>query len=149
MNISSAKNRRMTTNSPLLASVPVRSRRRQKSGGESLVADVPGSFARRLTDPIFVNPPARLYTLGGVANGHGGANRFSTIDFFGEQLNRTHFIVVNDEKFRNWASAFLEAKFRAENPHPDWHLAGAFTHYMHDSNLHWSGCTERSKANAT
>ena len=104
--------------------------------------DVPSAFARRLTDPLFVSPPARVYSLGGVAKGPGGANRFSTLDFFGKQLNRTRFIVINDEKFREWASTFLEAKFRARNPSPDPHLAAAFTHYMHERNLHWSGCAE-------
>ena len=53
-----------------------------------------------MTDPMFVNPPARLRALGGVATGHGRANRFSTIDFFGEQLNWTYFLVVNDEEFK-------------------------------------------------
>jgi len=98
-------------------------------------ADVPESFAKRLTDPMFVNPPARVYSLGGV--GHG--SRFSTVDFFGKKLGRTQFIVVNDKKFREWASASLEARFRAKNPHPERPLAGAFTRYMHERNLHWTG----------
>jgi hypothetical protein len=96
-------------------------------------ATVSRKYVKRLTDPMFVNPPARLHALGGVANGHGGANKFSTIDFFGEQLNRTYFIVVNDEKFRRWASALLEARFREANPRPSGSLARAFTHHMHDS----------------
>ena len=105
-------------------------------------ADIPSVFVRRLTDPLFVSPPAREYSLGGVVNGRGGANKFSTIHFFGEPLDRTHFVVVNDEKFRTWTSGFLEAKFRAKNPHPDRPLAAAFTHFMHERNLHWSGCAE-------
>lgn len=103
-------------------------------------ADIPKSFVERLTDPIFVNPPARVYTLSGVAHINGGRYRFSTIDFLGKSLHRTRFVVVNDEKFRKWASAYMEANFNARNPHPDRIIRSAFTHYMRDNNLHWSGC---------
>jgi hypothetical protein len=102
-------------------------------------ADVPESLAKGLTDPMFVNPPARMYSLGGVRHGHGESNRFSTVDFFGKRVGRTQFIMINDEKFREWASTFLEAGFRAKNPHPDRPLAVAFTRYMHERNLHWKG----------
>ena len=108
-------------------------------------ADIPKSFAERLTDPILVNPPARVYTLNGVAPLGGGRYRFSTIDFFGKTLHRTRFVVVNDDKFKTWASAYLEASFKAKNPHPDRTTKSAFTHYMHDNNLHWSGCRVREE----
>ena len=107
--------------------------------------DIPESFVKRLTDPIFVNPPARVYTLSGVAH-NGRRQRFSTIDLLGRPLHRTPYVVVNDEKFREWASDFMESSFRAENPHHDRVVKSAFTHFMHDSNLHWSGCGERRQA---
>ena len=108
-------------------------------------ADIPHSFAERLTDPIFVNPPARVYTLSGVARINGGRHRFSTIDFFGKPLHRSQYVVINDEKFKEWASASMEASFKVRNPHPDPVIRSAFTHYMHDNNLHWSGCRVREK----
>ncbi len=99
-------------------------------------------FVERLTDPLFVNPPARLYSIGGARAEHRGSVKFSTVDLFGKELSRTRFIVTNEEKFKMWAATYLEAMFRAKNADPDRHLAAAFTHYMHDANLHWSGCTE-------
>jgi hypothetical protein len=95
---------------------------------------------------MFVNPPARVYAISGVAHPRGGRYRFSTIDFFGKPLHRTRFIVVNDTKFKEWASSYMEANFKAKNPHPDRLIKSAFTHYMHDNNLHWSGCRKREKA---
>ena len=104
-------------------------------------------FAERLTDPMFVNPPARLCRISGVRPAHRGGVKFSTIDFFGKELSHGLFMVINDEKFNAWVGSSLEAMFRAENPHPESRLAAAFTHYMHESNLHWSGCTERKQNN--
>jgi hypothetical protein len=81
-------------------------------------ADIQESFVKRLTGPIFANPPARVDTLSGVA--HNVRRRgFSTIDLLGRPLRRTRYVVVDDEKFRRWAADFMESSFRAENPHPD------------------------------
>lgn len=108
-------------------------------------ADIPKSFVRRLTDPIFVNPPAMVCKLTGVSHPNGGRRKFSTFDLLGRRVYRTQYIVVNDSKFRRLASAMMEADFRAKNPHPDRVITAAFTPYMHESNLHWSGCRERQR----
>ena len=108
-------------------------------------ADIPWRFAMRLTDPESVNPPARVNSLSGIAHLSGGRHRFSTVDLLGKRLYRTQYIVVNEDKFRRWASTWMETNFRVKNPHPDRLTTAAFTRYMHDNNLHWSGCTDRRR----
>ena len=54
--------------------------------------------------------------------------------------------MVNDGKFRRWASTWMKTDFRVKNPHPDRIITAAFTHYMHENSLHWSGCAEGKRS---
>jgi hypothetical protein len=77
--------------------------------------------------------------IGGVQGAHG--KKFSTYDFFGERMD-VSYLVLDMEGFKTYISRELEGKFLMWNPNPSRSLRWAFSSYMHDHGLHWSGCID-------
>lgn len=112
----------------------------QKQGFIS-AADVPAFARARLTDPLYFEPPAEHIRLSGVsAPGRKGAIKFSSVDLFGLQKLDESYYVVDWERFRKFICQKLEVMFLFKNPSPSKDLRKAFTRFLHNYGMHWSGC---------
>ena len=103
--------------------------------------EVPYFARRKLVDPLYSEQPARLFQLMGVSSaGHKGAIKFSSVDLFGLRKLDESYYVVEWERFSEFISEKLEVMFRAANPNPSKHMKKAFTRFLHNFGLHWTGC---------
>ena len=99
-------------------------------------------FARvRIVDPLYLKRPARPFHIVGVNSSEKGGRKFTSIDFFGPKVIREFYYILDWERFSNFISMKLELKFRATNIDPPRTLKKAFTQFMHDFGLHWTGCS--------
>lgn len=103
--------------------------------------DVPQFVRQRIVDPLYFGNPARAFYLWGVNSGQKGGRKFTSFDFFGRRMLHESYYVTDWDEFSRYLSAKLEAMFRAKNPAPTSQLRLAFTRFMHDFGLHWTGCT--------
>jgi len=102
---------------------------------------VPYFARKRLVDPLYFNHPARLFQIRGVISAaHKGATKYSSIDLFGRRKLGESYYVLNWDKFSKFISQKLEVMFRATNPTPSKNKKTAFTRFMHNFGLHWTGC---------
>lgn len=98
--------------------------------------------ARKALSPAYLNPPARKIQIN-TGIGHRGPIKYSSTDLIGTAIRKT-YLVLDETFFRDAISEKLEALFFKKNPNPGPRLKRAFTHMMHNNNLHWSGCTHRT-----
>lgn len=101
---------------------------------------VPRLVRRIVTDPLYMDLPAKQFHITGTNAGRKGGTKFSCFDFFGVRMLHESYYVVDWERFSEFISARLELMFRAKNPNQPRHLRTAFTRLIHDFGLHWSGC---------
>ncbi|MHB2035397.1 MAG: hypothetical protein ACYCPW_01455 [Nitrososphaerales archaeon] len=105
---------------------------------------VPYFAKKRLVDPLYFNHPARLFQIRGVISAaHKGATKYSSIDLFGRRKLGESYYVLNWEKFSKFIGQKLEVMFRATNPAPSKNMKTAFTRFMHNFGLHWTGCNHQ------
>jgi hypothetical protein len=83
---------------------------------------------------------ARVEIRGVNRGGRKGAIKFSSIDLFGKRCIREIYLVSDFDYFNRFMSRRLQMLFIRANPNPDRNLRKAFTHFLHDYGLHWSGC---------
>ena len=107
---------------------------------------VPRFARRRIVDPLCFEPPARPFRIIGINSGHKGGRKFTSINLFGSRVIRESYYVLDWEKFSKFISMKLEVMFRATNPDPPKQLKRAFTHFMHNFGLHWTGCHHAGRA---
>ena len=116
-------------------------KKRIRSQGFIPFETVPYFARRRVVDPLYFKQPARLFQLRGVSSaGHKGAIKFSSVDLFGLRKLDESYYVLEWDRFSKFISQRLEIMFRATNPDPSKHMKKAFTRFMHNFSLHWTGC---------
>lgn len=101
----------------------------------------------RIVDPLYLKRPVRPFHITGVNSSEKGGRKFTSVDFFGPKVIREFYYVLDWERFSKFISAKLELKFRATNIDPPRMLKKAFTQFMHDFGLHWTGCSHAESKN--
>ena len=101
---------------------------------------VPRLARQTIMDPLYLQPAARPFHITGINAGHKGATKYSCFDFFGVRMLHESYYVTDWRRFSDFISTRLELIFRATNPDPARHLKTAFTRFMHNFGLHWTGC---------
>ena len=80
-----------------------------------------------------------LFRFSGMASMRGGA-KYSSFDMFGRKLV---YYVLDCDEARKKFSEYLVGLLKEKNPNPDRHLKKAFTHLLHNNNLHSELCYEK------
>lgn len=102
--------------------------------------NVPQFARERIVDPLYFENPARAFYLWGVNAGQKGGRKYTSFDLFGSRMLHESYYVTNWDEFSKYLSAKLEDMFRSKNPDPPRQMKLAFTRFMHDFGLHWTGC---------
>ena len=74
---------------------------------------VPRRARRKVTDPLYSDPPAKAFHITGVNSGHRGATKFTCFDFFGVRMLHESYFVTDWERFSEFLGTKLELMFRA------------------------------------
>ena len=75
-----------------------------------------------------------------VSAGLHGGRHYSIHDLLGHSVKGMVFVVIDTGKFSDFVSLELERDFKKTNPTADSRTRAAFTSFMHENKLHWSGC---------
>lgn len=104
------------------------------------VNGVPSPLRIAVVDPVYFEQAPRVFCITGMNSGQKGSTKFRCVNLFGVRILRESYYVMDWTKFSKFISTRLELMFRATNPAASRYMRTAFTRFMHNFGLHWTGC---------